>query len=724
MRYDPCQTKPIGRKLRTYVALVHLSCMLAISGCGPESGQSAGDSDDVHQAARGDNGLGGNGLGGNGLGGNGLGGNGLGGNGLGGNGLGGNGLGGNGLSGTNVFTGFGFNGTKFTALGIPNGQSTQNFGAHDWVNHWDTGAGYWGGTPYHACGGIETAGDSFLVRASLAQSTQSRFQRSGNNTVRFMLTVGSGDVDLYVRKNALPTLSAYDCRPYASGTSTEICDITLGPGDTAFVMTNAFLASTGVTLTVGNLNGSGCDDIIDRDARLDALSYMVQCMCPSSVSVTYSDTHDGTSRVMNGKYNLAPNWCQGTAGTVVSPEEESAVSSCLLALVNTQQTHVPISFRTYGGPNGSPAIAPSAGELNFTNTAAGRFWGNLFSREGCYGNGQAPGVPWYQCCSGASSSTGCVETSYWHSTQGSYNQHWVHGSDGVWFFDTQRYSCAINQWLYGVPGTITDANSFADALGRTCDFDGCGMTKHLGNCLSSGWGSGSNFDSSFPSAMDGAQYVTYKGLNLRPVSIYIGLFADYEVSQLNPAGFTYDANVYSTSGPASNDQYSYSRIASGTFALSQEVTCGIRRAGFSKCINQKKLVGLTPAQAIETIFQVTKSSDGYLKPTNYNEPFSIGIRYSNGQNVNAGLRVWTTTTPNTAVWGQVNGDSQGSIFQPTGDSDTYKTAYFYPVYQQNWNGVTQIKVWVAGQSGVAAPDLDSVFVTAGPPPGCNGKCVQ
>lgn len=45
--------------------------------------------------------------------------------------------------------------------------------------------------------------------------------------IRVTLT-GTGDVDLYVRRGAKPTLSTFDCRPYATGSS-ETCSFT-GPG--------------------------------------------------------------------------------------------------------------------------------------------------------------------------------------------------------------------------------------------------------------------------------------------------------------------------------------------------------------------------------------------------------------------------------------------------------------------------------------------------------------
>jgi hypothetical protein len=55
---------------------------------------------------------------------------------------------------------------------------------------------------------------------------------------------GTGDADLYVRFAGAPTLSAYDCRPYA-GTATEQCRLTVpASASQFFIMVNGYSAST------------------------------------------------------------------------------------------------------------------------------------------------------------------------------------------------------------------------------------------------------------------------------------------------------------------------------------------------------------------------------------------------------------------------------------------------------------------------------------------------
>ncbi len=61
---------------------------------------------------------------------------------------------------------------------------------------------------------------------------------------------GTGDVDLYVRKDSAPTTSDYDCRPYNSG-NTERCTLAVTAGSNIYIGLRAYSFFSGVTL---NLN--------------------------------------------------------------------------------------------------------------------------------------------------------------------------------------------------------------------------------------------------------------------------------------------------------------------------------------------------------------------------------------------------------------------------------------------------------------------------------------
>ncbi len=54
---------------------------------------------------------------------------------------------------------------------------------------------------------------------------------------------GTNDADLYVRVGSEPTTSAFDCRPYASG-SAETCSVSLSEPNIIHVMVRGYAASS------------------------------------------------------------------------------------------------------------------------------------------------------------------------------------------------------------------------------------------------------------------------------------------------------------------------------------------------------------------------------------------------------------------------------------------------------------------------------------------------
>lgn len=72
---------------------------------------------------------------------------------------------------------------------------------------------------------------------------------AGKSSVTVQISGGTGDADLYVRLNAAPTLSTYDCRPYITGNS-ETCTFTPPAGGGVYhVKLNAYTTYSGVSLT-------------------------------------------------------------------------------------------------------------------------------------------------------------------------------------------------------------------------------------------------------------------------------------------------------------------------------------------------------------------------------------------------------------------------------------------------------------------------------------------
>jgi xanthomonalisin len=71
---------------------------------------------------------------------------------------------------------------------------------------------------------------------------------SGATNLKFQITGGSGDADLYVRLNSAPTTSSYSCRPYLSGNN-ESCTWSAPTPGTYHVRIRAYTTFSGVTLT-------------------------------------------------------------------------------------------------------------------------------------------------------------------------------------------------------------------------------------------------------------------------------------------------------------------------------------------------------------------------------------------------------------------------------------------------------------------------------------------
>jgi len=71
---------------------------------------------------------------------------------------------------------------------------------------------------------------------------------SGATNLRFVMSGGTGDADMYVKFGAAPTDTVYDCRPYASGNS-ETCNITTAQAGTYYIRLKAYSTFSGVSLT-------------------------------------------------------------------------------------------------------------------------------------------------------------------------------------------------------------------------------------------------------------------------------------------------------------------------------------------------------------------------------------------------------------------------------------------------------------------------------------------
>ena len=95
-------------------------------------------------------------------------------------------------------------------------------------------------TPLIAQTGLSGARNSFNHRSVTVPP--------GALSLTVVLRSGTGDADLYVRRNNQPTTSQFDCRPYLNG-NFEFCTVEAPAAGTWFVSLRGFSAYSGAALT-------------------------------------------------------------------------------------------------------------------------------------------------------------------------------------------------------------------------------------------------------------------------------------------------------------------------------------------------------------------------------------------------------------------------------------------------------------------------------------------
>ena len=109
-----------------------------------------------------------------------------------------------------------------------------------------------GTNPNPGTGEVKTVSESGTVAKS-AWKQYGPFNVAAGATLKAVMT-GDNDADLYVRKEAAPTSSSYDCRPYRDG-SAEECSI-VGPAK-VYVGVNGYAASSNFALEITYTEGGG-----------------------------------------------------------------------------------------------------------------------------------------------------------------------------------------------------------------------------------------------------------------------------------------------------------------------------------------------------------------------------------------------------------------------------------------------------------------------------------
>ncbi|WP_425598815.1 S8 family serine peptidase [Tahibacter aquaticus] len=79
---------------------------------------------------------------------------------------------------------------------------------------------------------------------------------AGATGLKFEMSGGTGDADLYVKFGSAPTTSSYDCRPYLGGNA-ETCTIATAQTGTYYVKVRGYSAFSGVSLKGSYTTGGG-----------------------------------------------------------------------------------------------------------------------------------------------------------------------------------------------------------------------------------------------------------------------------------------------------------------------------------------------------------------------------------------------------------------------------------------------------------------------------------
>ena len=117
-----------------------------------------------------------------------------------------------------------------------------------------------------------TGGDKVVTDAgTLAKAAWKQlgpYNVAAGATLTAVMT-GTGDADLYVRKNAAPTAASYDCRPYRDGTAEE-CSI-VGPAK-VYVGINGYAASSAYSIKITYKEGTGTPPVEPPPATVTHLN--------------------------------------------------------------------------------------------------------------------------------------------------------------------------------------------------------------------------------------------------------------------------------------------------------------------------------------------------------------------------------------------------------------------------------------------------------------------
>lgn len=175
---------------------------------------------------------------------------------------------------------------------------------------------------------------------------------AGATNLKFTISGGTGDADLYVKFGSAPTTTSYDCRPYVAGNS-ESCPIATAQAGTYYVMLNAYASFTGVTLT-GSYTAPGSGGTPTANFAFTTSALTATFTDTSTDSGGTIGTHSwafgdgGTSTATSPSHTYAAAGTYSVTGTVTDSVNSSTSSKTSSVTVtassgNSLQNGVPVT---------------------------------------------------------------------------------------------------------------------------------------------------------------------------------------------------------------------------------------------------------------------------------------------------------------------------------------------------------------------------------------------
>jgi Zn-dependent metalloprotease len=248
---------------------------------------------------------------------------------------------------------------------------------------------------------------------------------SGATNLKFTMSGGTGDADMYVKFGSNPTTSTYDCRPYVSGNA-ETCSFATPQVGTYYVMIRGYSAYSGVTL-VGSYTAAGSGNVLTNGVSVSvpatstggAVNYTM-AVPSGSANLSFRISGGTGDADMYVKFGSAPTTTSYDCRPYVSGNTET----CAFAAPSVGTYYVMVrayasfsgvslvgSYTTGGGgnvlSNGVPVSLPSTatgGALNYTMSVPSGRTSLSFKISGGTGDadlyvkfGSAPTTTSYTC---------------------------------------------------------------------------------------------------------------------------------------------------------------------------------------------------------------------------------------------------------------------------------------------------------------------------------------